>query len=163
MNLPPYPIFPSLTGDKISMRAIAMEDIQEIIAISFYDGVQATSVKDATAMQARINTDYLEVNSIHWGIADKVSGKIVGTCGFYRGLDKEEGELGCVLLPQYRKQGYMSEAMAAAIEFGLNTIGLKRVWAITSQNNTPAIKLLEKLTFVKVVDLENNEIEYELR
>jgi ribosomal-protein-alanine N-acetyltransferase len=57
----------------------------------------------------------------------------------------------------------MSEAMAAAIEFGLNTIGLKRVWAITSQNNTPAIKLLEKLTFVKVVDLENNEIEYELR
>jgi ribosomal-protein-alanine N-acetyltransferase len=99
MNLPPYPIFPSITGDKISMRAIALEDIQEIVVISFYDGVQATSVKDATAMQARIKTDYLEGNSIHWGIADKVSGKIVGTCGFYRGLDKGEGELGCVLLP----------------------------------------------------------------
>lgn len=162
MNLPPYPIFPSITADKISLRQIAAEDIKEIVAISFYDGVQATSVKDASAMQDRINADYLEGNSIHWGIADK-SGKIVGTCGFYRGLDEGDGELGCVLLPQYRKQGYMSEAMAAAIEFGLNTIGLKRVWAITSQYNSPAVTLLERLNFVKVADLENNELEYELR
>jgi ribosomal-protein-alanine N-acetyltransferase len=163
MNLPPYSIFPTLTGDSISLRAITTEDLQEIVAISFYDAVQAGTVAEAAIMQARINTDYLEGNSIHWGIVDKLSDKIVGTCGFYRGLDKGEGELGCVLLPQYYKRGYMTAAMALAIDFGLHTIGLRRIWAITSQQNTAAIQLLERLNFIKVADLADNEIEYELR
>lgn len=163
MKLPPYTIFPNITGDKISLREILAADIQDLVEISFYDAVQATTVQQATEMQAKINKDYLDGDSIHWGIADKLSNKIVGTCGYYRGLDKGEGELGCVLLPQYRGQGYMTSAMLLAIEYGLSTIGLKRIWAATSQDNMEAIKLLERLSFVKIADLEGNEVEYELR
>lgn len=71
--------------------------------------------------------------------------------------------MGCVLLPQYQGQGFMTASMSLAIDFGLNSIGLKRIFAITGQENKKAQKLLERLDFVKIADLEDNEIEYEFR
>lgn len=163
MRLPPFDKFPDISNGNISLRQIQFSDINDLIEISYYDSVQATTLKEAIEMQAKINIDYLDGNSIHWGIEDKLTNKIVGTCGYYRGLDKGEGELGCVLLPQYRGQGYMTLAMLLAIEFGLNNIGLKRIWARTTKQNGKAIKLVEKLNFVKIADLGHDEIEYELR
>ena len=163
MRLPPYEIFPIITGDKISLRQILVADIEDLIEISFYDAIQATTLQQATEMQAKINKDYIDGNSVHWGIADNLTNKIIGTCGYYRGLDKGTGELGCVLLPQYRGQGFMTSAMLLAIDFGLNTMGLKRVWAITAKQNEKAIKLLEQLNFIKIADLDDTEMEYELR
>jgi [ribosomal protein S5]-alanine N-acetyltransferase len=66
-------------------------------------------------------------------------------------------------LPQYQGQGYMTFAMLLAIEFGLNNIGLKRIWATTTKQNEKAIKLIEKLNFIKILDVDDNEVEYELR
>jgi len=163
MRLPPYDIFPIISGDKISLRQILTEDIEDLIEISFYDSIQATTLQQATEMQDKINQDYIEGNSIHWGIADNLTNKIIGTCGYYRGLEHAAGELGCVLLPQYRGQGFMTSAMLLAINFGINNIGLKRVWAVTTKQNEKAIKLLEQLNFIKIADLDDNEIEYELR
>jgi ribosomal-protein-alanine N-acetyltransferase len=163
MRLPPYDIFPIISDDRISLRQIMTADIEDLIEISFYDAIQATTLQQAAEMQDKINKDYIEGNSIHWGIADNLTNKIIGTCGYYRGLDQGTGELGCVLLPQYRGQGFMTSAMLLAIDFGLNTIGLKRVWAITTKQNEKAIKLLEQLNFTKIADLDDNEIEYELR
>jgi ribosomal-protein-alanine N-acetyltransferase len=57
----------------------------------------------------------------------------------------------------------MTSAMLSAIEVGLTHIGLKRIWAITTNQNEKAIKLIEKLNFIKIADLNENEIEYELR
>lgn len=162
MKLPPYDTFPSISDDNISLRKIQFSDINDIIEISFYDAIQAVTLTQAMEMQAKINKDYSSGNSIHWAIADKLTNKIIGTCGYYRGLDKGEGELGCVLLPQYCGQGYMTFALLLAIEFGQNNIGLKRIWARTTKQNEKAIKLIEKLNFIKIADLDNNEIAYEL-
>ncbi|QBZ98198.1 GNAT family N-acetyltransferase [Flavobacterium sangjuense] len=163
MKLPPYDNYPIIADDKIILREIATSDHGDLIEISFYDGVQAQTLEEAATMQSKIKNDYNDGNSIHWGIVDNVTNKIVGTCGYYRGLDKGEGELGCILLSQYKGKGYMTSAMLLAIDFGLNTIGLKRIWAITSQDNTGAIKLLKRLNFTKIADLEYNEVEYELQ
>ena len=161
MPLPPYDNFPELSEGKIALHQILAEDIGELIEISFYDAVPAKSVAEAKAMQDKINEDYLAGNSIHWGIRDQLTNKIVGTCGYYRGFEQKSGELGCVLLPQYYGQGYMTAAMLLAIDFGLNNMGLKRIWAATGKDNSKAIKLLERLHFRKVADLEDKEIEYE--
>ncbi len=163
MKLPPYDKFPSVSDSNIVLRQIELSDINDIVEISYYESIQAKTWTQAIEMQAKINVDYSNGNSIHWGIADKLTNKIVGTCGYYRGLDKGEGELGCVLLPQYRGQNYMTFALLLAIEFGLNNMALKRIWAITSKHNPKAIKLLEKLNFIKIADLDNKEVEYELK
>jgi len=163
MKLFQYDNFPHVTGNRVSLRQILETDVEDLIEISFYDAVRAETAQQAVEMQVKINQDYLDGNSIHWGIADNVTHKIVGTCGYYRGLDKGEGELGCVLLPPYYSKGYMTAGMTLAIDFGLNTLGLKRIWAATGQQNGPAIKLLERLNFVKTADLDDGEIEYELK
>ena len=163
MNLPPYIDFPIISDEKIRLRQIIESDLKDLIEISFYDANQAKNVVQAIEMQAKIDKDYDEGNSIHWGIEDISTNKIVGTCGYYRGLDKGEGELGCVLLPQFRGQGFMTNAMLLAIDFGLKNIGLNRIWAITSKQNNQAIKLLELLNFIKLTDLPDDEIEYELK
>ncbi|PQA97797.1 GNAT family N-acetyltransferase [Chryseobacterium shigense] len=163
MKLFQHDHFPHVTGNRVSLRQILDTDLDDLMEISFYDAVQAQTVQQAAEMQAKINQDYLDGNSIHWGIVDHSTNTIVGTCGYYRGLDRGEGELGCVLLSKYYGQGYMTEGMSLAIEFGLNHMGLKRIWAATSQQNGPAIKLLERLNFVKIADTAEDEIEYELR
>jgi ribosomal-protein-alanine N-acetyltransferase len=162
MKLPPYHTFPNITGDHITLRQIQLSDINDIIDISFYDAIQATTLPQAIAMQSKINQDYMEGHSIHWGIAEKVTNKIIGTCGYYRGLAQGNGELGCVLLPPYRGQGFMTAAMSLAIDFGIHHIGLKRIWAETTRQNGNAIKLLERLHFVSVADLADHGVEYEL-
>ncbi len=56
----------------------------------------------------------------------------------------------------------MTPAFQLAIDFGLHTIGLNRVWAATSQGNERALKLLDRLHFVKVADRKDDTVEYEL-
>ena len=162
IKTPPYDDFPFVSNDKISLRQILNSDINDLIEISFYDSIQATTLEHAIEMNSKINEDYDGGNSVHWGIVDNQSNKIVGTCGYYRGFDKGEGELGCVLLPQYRGQGFMTSAMLLAIDFGIKYIELKRIWAITSRQNEKAIKLLERLDFKKSRVLDDNEVEFEL-
>lgn len=163
MNLPPFDIFPFISDGKISLRQIIASDMDDLLEISYYDAKQAKNVAKAIEMQEKIDKDYDEGNSIHWGIEELSTNKIVGTCGYYRGLDKGEGELGCVLLPQFRGQGFMTNAMQLAIDFGLKNMELKRIWAITSKQNIQAIKLLERLNFIKLTDLPDDEVEFELK
>lgn len=159
MNLSPYP---TIKNDKVLLRQITSTDIPAIVNICFYDALQAKTIEEATAMQAKIDKDIVDGNSIHWGIINSITNEIVGTCGYYRGLHKGEGELGCVLLPQFYGKGFMTEAMKLAIDYGLNSMALKKIWAVTTNENSKAVKLLERLNFVKTADLEDNEVEYQL-
>jgi [ribosomal protein S5]-alanine N-acetyltransferase len=162
LNLPPYNQFPAIKGDRITLRQIKDSDITEIIDISFYDGKQATSYEEAKVMQDNINSDYTEGNSIHWAVVDNDTNRIVGTCGYYRGFDFGKGELGCVLLPPYRGKGYMTTALEMAISFGKKDMGLTKIIAITTLQNTKAIALLERLDFKLISSTPcNNLITYE--
>ncbi len=161
MNLPPYDKFPEIITNTMLLRQVQADDIQDIVEISFYDGLPAMTVEDAQEMQDKINADYQNGNSIHWGIADKNTNIIMGTLGYYRGLDKGVGELGCVLKSEFRGQGIMTEAIKLVYDFGLQQIGLTKIMAITTKQNTKAIKLLGRLNFVKISELPDDEIEYQ--
>lgn len=161
MNLPPYDKFPKINSETLILREIQNDDIKDIVDISFYNALPASTVEEAKEMQERINQDYQKNSSIHWGIADKLTNQIVGTLGYYRGFDNGIGELGCVLKHEFYGKGFMTTAMKLAIEFGFNDIGLKKVIAITYKNNSNAIKLFNRVGFIKTRDLEDNEVEYQ--
>ena len=162
MTLPPYPQFPHLLSEEITLRQILVADIPAITGISYYDGKLAATVEQAQQMQDKINQDYLNGNSIHWGITDKTTNNIVGTCGYYRGFDTGAGEIGCVLLPQFRGKGFMTKAIKLTIDYGKNTMHLKRVFAITTPQNMKAIQLLSRLGFVKVANPNQGQIQFNL-
>ena len=161
MNKPPYSQYPEIASETLLLRKIEPEDLPQILPISFYDGKQAETETEAAKMLQQIEQDYLNGESVHWGIEERSSGKLTGTCGFYRGFENASGELGCVLLPEYRGKGYMTEAMRLAIEFGFRRIELKRIFAVTSKDNSAAIRLLERLNF-RSIKATKEEVEYEI-
>lgn len=162
LKLPPYKDFPIITSQNISLRNVLDSDVKELIPISFYDGIQAKSEDEARMMQFKINLDYSNGNCIHWCIIDNAKNKVVGTCGYYRGFNNREGELGCILLPEYRGLGYMTSALLLAIEFGQNTLGLDRIWALTSKQNNSAVRLLERLGFISSSKPDDSDVEFEI-
>jgi ribosomal-protein-alanine N-acetyltransferase len=148
-NYPPYKNFPTLSSSQTILRQVREADAHEIMEISYYDGIQAKNPIEAIEMLQKINQDYLQGSSIHWGILDAQSSQLVGTCGYYRGFVNNTGELGYVLKPSFEGRGYMYNALKQVIEFGINIIGLQNIIAITEKSNVKSQNVLKKLNFIQ--------------
>ena len=159
---PPFPEFPVLMIDRITLRQVSDADLQSLIEISFYDGIPAKTLEEAREMNDRINEDYACGNSLHWGIVENSSGKMAGTCGYYRDFENESGELGCVLLSQFYGKGLMTAALQLTSEYGKNVLELQHIFAVTTSENQKAISLLERLSFVKTENLLDKQVKFEL-
>ena len=146
-NFPPYQTFPTLTSKEIILRQLTHTDAADILEISYYNGVQAVDLSEAIEMLNKINQDYLDGSSIHWGIVDAQSEKLVGTCGYYRGFANDIGELGYVLKPAFQGRGFMTRALQQAIVFGIHTVGLQKIIAVTEKNNMKSQHVLGRLGF----------------
>lgn len=163
MMLPPYPVFPELSNDRVIMRQVSLSDMNDLLEISFYDAQPAKNIAQAMGMQKNIDRDYAHGNSIHWCIEDRATGTIAGTCVYYRGFESNTGELGCVLRESFKGKGYMSDAMKLAIDFGFKHMGLETIMAITMAHNQQAIRLFERLGFTLSARLPQNEVKFELK
>ncbi len=65
-------------------------------------------------------------------------------------------ELGYALAHDHWGKGYVSEAIGAVVPFGFNTLGFRRVEAITRPENVGSIRVLEKNGFVREAHLREN-------
>ena len=77
----------------------------------------------------------------------KKSGEQIGICGLIKREALEDVDLGFAFLPKFWGKCYAFESASAATSYGRNVLGLPRIAAITSQDNRPSEKLLEKLGF----------------
>jgi RimJ/RimL family protein N-acetyltransferase len=94
----------------------------------------------------------------------KDTGVPAGICGLIKRDGLEDVDIGYAFLPQYWSKGYATEAALAVKEYAKNTIGLKRLVAITDPENLGSIRVLEKigLEFEKMVRLSEDDIELKL-
>ena len=75
----------------------------------------------------------------------KSDGAPMGMCGLIKRDGLDDVDIGFAFLPRYWGRGYAHEAAAAVMDFGKRIIGLTRIVAITSPDNEPSARLLEKL------------------
>lgn len=75
------------------------------------------------------------------------SARPIGICGVLKRDGLDDVDLGFAFLPAYRAQGYALEAAAATLAWARETRGLRRVLAITSQDNDASGRLLRRLGF----------------
>ncbi|MBW5448837.1 GNAT family N-acetyltransferase [Cohnella sp. CFH 77786] len=75
----------------------------------------------------------------------KDRGVPIGICGLAKRDYLEDADIGYALLPEFRGQGYAYEAASGVMEYAQSRLGLKRLVAITSEDNHDSGKLLEKL------------------
>jgi RimJ/RimL family protein N-acetyltransferase len=89
----------------------------------------------------------------------KETGAAIGICGLLKRDSLEDVDIGFAFLERFRRQGFAYEAAAAVMEYGQNSLGLKRIVAITSPDNEGSIRVLEKigLQFEKMIRMPGSD------
>jgi [ribosomal protein S5]-alanine N-acetyltransferase len=152
---------PVLKSGRLVLRAIDPADAAAIVEITTYDGVPARSEAEAREYLERIHMDFARGETLHWGICDRGSQEIIGTCGFYRGFQDNTGEIGYILRNAHRGRGVMTEAVRLVVEFGFGAMKLSRIIAITDPENSSSIAVLERAGFERL-DVEPGEARFEV-
>lgn len=88
----------------------------------------------------------------------------IGMCGLLKRDTLPDVDVGFAFLPDFWSQGYAFESAAAVINYGRETLKLRRIVAITSLDNDASIRLLEKigLRFEGLIKLAEDQAEVRL-
>lgn len=144
--------FPRLTTERLVLRQLTLADAPAVFdyfrlddVTEYYDLESFTELRQAEELIGRWNERFERQAGIRWGIALKSDDRIIGTCG-YHGWSKEhaKAEIGYELTPACWRQGIMSEALAAIIPYGFESMGLNRIQAFIDQDNAGSRNVLEK-------------------
>lgn len=69
----------------------------------------------------------------------------IGICGLFKRENLDDPDIGFALLPDYCGKGLAFEAAVAVATHARDGLGLRRMTAIVSPQNSPSIGLIEKL------------------
>jgi len=147
--------FPALTSQRLRLRRLTSEDVQEIYNLRSNESVNlhldrkpAQSVDDARIFIEKINAFIDRNEGLYWAICLKENPRLIGTiCYFDFSETEESAEIGYELHPFYQHKGIMHEALSVVLPFGFQTLGLKSIIAVLSVKNENSIRLLEKNRF----------------
>jgi RimJ/RimL family protein N-acetyltransferase len=73
------------------------------------------------------------------------TGDPIGICGLLKREALPDVDIGFAFLPAHWRRGYAFEAATAILGFARESLGLKRIVAITSPDNVASIGVLEKM------------------
>ena len=88
----------------------------------------------------------------------------IGMCGLVKRDTLPDADIGFAFLEEYWNKGYAYESAAAIMKHARETLGIKRVLAITTPDNEASGKLLEKigLRFERLTKLSADAAEVKL-
>ena len=114
-------------------------------------------IEEAEEMLINCNYSYEFKLGINWSIYLKKGFKFIGYAGIWR-IDREHfrGEIGYSLFPEFRKYGYMTEALTVITKTAFGKINLHSIEANVDPQNKKSIHLLEKLGFIQEGYLKEN-------
>lgn len=150
-------IFRELETDRLVLKNIGYEDIPFIHKEFSTDGVNQY-LYDAEPVgsdeEAKSLIDFFVEpeprNQHRWILVLKDTGEKIGTCGFHHwNTSTHEVEVGYDLQPDYWRNGYMSEALAAILAFSKNEMQAKKVHACIYPDNVASVQIAEKFGFMR--------------
>lgn len=112
----------------------------------------------------RIVASYEKFGFGLWLVGLKESDVSIGICGLIKRDSLEDVDIGFAFLERFWSKGYAVESASAVIDYGRNTLGLKRVVAITVPDNQGSIRVLEKIgmQFEKMIKMPEDAEEIKL-
>lgn len=149
--------FPVLQTKRLTLRPFIQADL-DFVFRHFSDGqvnqylYDNPPIKDKAEAQQIVGFYLNDASGLHnrWVLERKSDGQPIGTCGFHKWEKRYfRTELGYDLSPEFWRQGYMSEALRAALQNGFTNMGLYRIDALVYVGNQASLALLEKLGFKK--------------
>ncbi|MGE5520427.1 MAG: GNAT family N-acetyltransferase [Candidatus Dadabacteria bacterium] len=160
-NFKPFPV---LTTERLLLREVTLEDVNDILALRsdedcmrYIDRPRAQTKDDAREYIRRI-IDMMERNDgVNWGISLKGTNNIIGTISYWQ-MQKEHdrAEIGYMISPQYQGKGLMQEALEAVLKYGFEVMKLHSIEANVNPSNDRSIKILEKNNFKREAYFREN-------
>ena len=129
--------------------ASALFEILSDDAVSeFFDDDAFVDISQARDQIENWETGYQNQRCLRWGITRKGENQLIGTGGYY-GFHSwnKRASIGYELARIYWRQGLMTEALGAIIDFGFGNFELNRIEAVIMPGNMASINLLEKIGF----------------
>lgn len=81
-------------------------------------------------------------------LMEKSHDKVIGFCGFYRWFkEHRRTEIGYVLLEEYRKKGYMREAVEVLLKYAFEELNINRMEAVIEPSNSASVNLAKHFQF----------------
>jgi ribosomal-protein-alanine N-acetyltransferase len=162
--------FSNITTERLFLRELHLDDAEEIFRLRadervnvLIDRKTAISIDDAKEFIQKILANSANNEGIMWAITLIGDPKLIGTITYWHiEWENNKAEIGYEMLPEYHGKGLMTEALKKVIDFGFNKLGFKIIVADPKAINTPSVKLLEKLGFIKTGEIEGGYVIYEL-
>jgi len=142
-----------LQTGRMALRRLTPDDapfirdlVNEPSWIRFIGDRGVRSVDDARAYLLRGPIAMYERHGFGlWMCEARASGEALGICGLVKRDSLEDVDIGFAFLPRFWGQGFAHEAATAVLDYGREVLELDRIVAITSPDNAPSIRVLEKL------------------
>lgn len=148
--------FPKLETERLILREVEDKDVEQLFEIlsdpevaKFDYFYPVTSEGEAKEFIERYKIELKDKEEITWGIILKETNKLIGICNF--GNFNEEArraETGYDIIQTEWGKGYATEAIAAIIDYGFNSMNLNRIEGMVTPGNDASVKVLKKLNFV---------------
>lgn len=149
--------FPELTTERLLLRRITKEDVEEIFEIysdpevARFDWYYPIENRDkAVKVIENFEEGYDEQEEITWGVTIKGDNKIIGYCCLG---DFQEGprscEIGYGFNRQFWNKGYGTETVMALVKFAFEEMNINRIEGTVTLENDISIKVLKKCNFTE--------------
>ncbi|MBE9108980.1 GNAT family N-acetyltransferase [Nodosilinea sp. LEGE 07298] len=146
--------FPKLETPRLWLRQATEADAEDIFQLfsdpqvtQFHDLDTFTHLDQARAVIERRKMGFESDRGIRWAIALKLQNTSIGSCGFTWDRASDQAEIGYELCSKFWRQGIMTEALTAILNYGFEVENLERVTAEIMLDNTASRQLLKKLGF----------------
>lgn len=103
------------------------------------------NIADAEAYIKKLQLPYGSYGYGFYGLRLKGSNKLIGLCGIIKRMGLNEPDLGFALMPEHEGEGYMYEICAALLKHAFVKLGLSKIIAVTTDQNSRSKNLLERL------------------
>jgi RimJ/RimL family protein N-acetyltransferase len=141
-----------LETERLVLHELTPEDAPFILELlmsrGFRENIGDRGVRDlesAGGYIERARAGYAANGFGLWRCDVKATGEAAGLAGLVRRDGLEHPDVGYAFLEPFWGRGYASEAAAAALAYGRQTLGLPVIVAITTEANAGSIAVLKKI------------------
>ncbi len=155
--LPEADGLPTIPTERLLIRALGPADVPALYAIfgdpavcRYWSWPALPDLAAAAALEAEIARCFRERSLFQWGLAERATGVVVGTCTLAAlSAEHRRAEVGFALARAVWGRGYVAEALPALVRFAFEGLGLHRLEADADPRNAGSIRALERVGFVR--------------
>ena len=154
----------TLKTSRLILREILQEDKNEVFRLLsdeknnlFTDNNIHRNFEDSIEYIKNCKHDFNKPAKINRAVCLKEDNKLIGLISLYN-IDYKHSfaTFGCVLMPEFQKQGITPEGLIAVFYSAFNELNMNRIEAQVYTENLISIKMFEKLKLTKEGRLRQN-------